>query len=289
MWPLIGLSLLIGSAYLCYRWGWTALGGLIAATGAMALAAGGLVNAPVIIGPVFMGGIGGIVFRRGWSFQFFMLVTSLVVTALFVSAFYYVILVAKVDVIAFMREWLTQYLTNTGTTEAARKELLELMVPTREELLQKIPYGTFYYVLLMAGVGFMVLRMYFRRMVGGLTSVKGLEQFVLDDHVIFVLIGAWAGYLLVDKDAFTTVSTVCYNVGMITVGFYFVQALGIIKFAALGRGMPPYIIPVLVLMIVMTGLDVGQYVILFLAGFGALDIWTDFRKFRKDPNEENGL
>lgn len=286
MWPLIGLALVIGSAYLCYRWGWVALAVLVTSTAGMALATGSVIGSPVIAGPVFIGGIGGIVFRRGWSFQLYILVTSLVVTVLFAGAFYYVILVTKVDVVGFWRDMLAQYLASSGTTEAARKELIDLMVPTHEEMLRKIPYAVFFNVLLMAGIGFMVLRLYFRRMAGGLVSGKGLEHFAMDDHVIFVLIAAWAGYLLVDKDAYATISTVCFNVGMITMGFYFVQALGIIKFAALGRGVPPYVIPAMVFMVVMTGHEVGQYVVMMLGGFGAIDIWTDFRKFRKNGSEK---
>ncbi len=111
-------------------------------------------------------------------------------------------------------------------------------------------------------------------------TIRGLEFFRLNDFAIFVLIAGWAMYLFVDPTLSRIVSAAGFNIGMVTLTLYFVQALGVIKFMILKKGWSGYLLPALLLGVVFTGPPGMVLAIIILSGLGTLDLWADFRKLQ---------
>ncbi len=84
--------------------------------------------------------------------------------------------------------------------------------------------------------------------------------------------------LLVDGQEYPLIYLIALNMGLITALFYLVQAMGVIKFFLMKRNMPRYLLPVMFLFLLLTGLQILPFFLIILAGFGTLDLWADFRK-----------
>ena len=77
------------------------------------------------------------------------------------------------------------------------------------------------------------------------------------------------------------------NIALIASVFYFIQAIGVIKFYILKKGWPTYTLPMMFMMILVLGGGGIVFFSVLLAGFGSLDLWADFRKLNISTIENN--
>jgi hypothetical protein len=135
---------------------------------------------------------------------------------------------------------------------------------------------------------FLVLRMLARKFTNGaITGGKGLEYFRMDDRLIYVLIAGWAAFLMVDKTRFHTLNMAALNTALIFSFLYIVQAMGIIKFFAMKKNIPVWVIPLGALMLISLFAQLLLFFAVMLASLGAIDFWADFRKL-ETPGGANG-
>jgi hypothetical protein len=108
--------------------------------------------------------------------------------------------------------------------------------------------------------------------------MKSLEYFRMNDYLIFLFIGSWAFFLILDSDLATLINIVSLNIALMLSILYAIQALGIAKFFLIRRGLPLFLLPLLVVSLMMLGIPAFTFVAILLTGLGTLDLWADFRK-----------
>ena len=116
-------------------------------------------------------------------------------------------------------------------------------------------------------------------------------MFRLNDYFIFVLIAGLAAFrsqLLIDKSNYSVLYSAGLNIALVAALLYFMQALGVVKFFMIKRGVPGYVLP-----LAAAGMLIHGHVrsrcscLIMLAGVGALDVWADFRKLTPKSKPEN--
>lgn len=267
--------LTVGSAFISHRLQWKA-GPLLAALIVLqALIAGNVESVPLLAVPVSIGGIGGYTFGRGKSFSFFLLSSSLFLTALIAGYLFYLIHVSGVDLFGMLKGQLSAYLAQAGTPEDVTKRLIEDFEASRVML----PFSIFFNSVTLSGLGYLLVKTVCIRWMGA-EPVRGLEFFRLSEYFVFVLIAGLGVFLLVDRKDYPVLNMAGLNLAMSAALLYFVQALGLVKFLLIRRGLPHFILPLGVALIITLG-PVGIFMAVLLAGVGALDIWADFRKLNE--------
>ncbi len=270
---------MIGSAFLYYRHEWKAVplfAGLIVVE---ALIAGSALDLPLLAAPLLVGGIGGYTFKKERSFGFFLLASSLTLTILIGGYFYYMVLASGVDFFGMLKGQLVAYLEKAGISEDVKGRLLEDFEASRG----MVPFSTFFNSVLFSGIGYLMIEQVLTRMAKAV-SVKGLDYFRLNDYFVFALIAGLAVFLLVDRKAYPVLNIAGLNLALTVALLYFIQGLGLIKFFLIKRGLPRFILPMSVVVFLTLG-PVGIFLAVLLAGFGALDIWADFRKMNEKKED----
>ncbi len=272
-----GVMLTVGSAFIAHRLTWKAGPLLAALIVIQALIAGNAESVPLLAVPVTVGGIGGYAFGKGKSFGFFLLASSLSLTVLIAGYLYYLIRVSGVDLFGMLKGQLAAYLTQAGAPEDVAGRLVEDFEASRVML----PFSIFFNSVILSGLGYLLVRPVCIHWMGA-GPVRGLEYFRLNDYFVFVLIAGLAVLLLVDRKDYPVLNMAGLNLAMSAALLYFVQALGLLKFLLIRRGLPRFMLPMGVALIITLG-PVGIFMAVILAGVGTLDIWADFRKL----NEKN--
>ncbi len=285
-----GLMLMMGSAFLYYRLEWKALVICAALTVVTVVLTGQAYGIPLLAAPVLMGCIGGFTFKKGKSLEFFLITASVSLALIFTGVFYYLMLYENVDFIGMLRAEMVKILGATGAPEDIKAELLAEFDGSRNDMIARVPFSAFANSLAMAGIGYTVIRRYFGRMMG-IVPGNGLEMFRLNDYFIFVMIAGLAALvasqLLIDKSGYTVLYSAGLNIALSAALLYFIQALGVVKHVMIRRGVPGYVLPLAVAGMLIMGMWVAMFMLIMLAGVGALDVWADFRKLTPKRGPEN--
>ncbi len=271
------LMLMVGSAYLYYRFEWKALGIFAVLIASAVLVSGRMADLPLVTGPFLLGGVGGYTYKKGKSFEFYILTTSIALSLLVTGFFYYLAYYQNVDFIGMMRGELVKAMKMGGAPADIMQQFLAEFDASRDDMIARVPFSSFLNSLLISALSFLIMgRFLTRTVLAG--AVAGLESFRLNDYFIFVLIGGLAAYLLIDKSEYLILHSAGLNVALIAALLYFVQALGLIKFFLMRRGLPGYFLPLGLTVMLIAGIWMALFMFIMLAGVGALDVWADFRK-----------
>jgi hypothetical protein len=271
-----GLMLMVGSAFMYYRLEWKALLVFAVLIVAVLVATGRSFDAPLMIAPFLLGGIGGYTFKKGKSFGFFLLTTSFPLALLFTGFFYFLMIYQNVDFIGMLRGEMVKFMNAAGAPDDIKGQMLSEFDASRGDMIARVPFSSFLNSVALSGLGYAIIKRFFFR-VERVSAGPGLESFRLNEYFIFVLIAGLAAYLLIDKSDYPVLHSGGLNVALIAALLYFVQALGLIKYLLLKRGLPGYILPLGLSVVLIMGIWIALFLFVFLAGFGALDVWADFR------------
>ncbi|HPC43356.1 MAG TPA: DUF2232 domain-containing protein [Spirochaetota bacterium] len=271
------LMLMVGSAYLYYRLEWMSLVIFVVLIVSMVLISGRVADLPLVVAPFLLGGVGGYTFKNGKSFEFYILTTSIVLSVVVSGFFYYLTFYQNVDFIGLLRVELVRVLEMGGAPADIKRQFMAEFDASRNDILARVPFSSFLNVMVISGIGFLVMGRFLTRTAQA-AAVEGLESFRLNDYFIFALIGGLAAYLLIDKSEYLILHSAGLNIALIAALLYFVQALGLIKFFLIQRGLPGYFLPLGLTVMLLTGIWVALFLFIMLAGLGALDVWADFRK-----------
>jgi hypothetical protein len=121
----------------------------------------------------------------------------------------------------------------------------------------------------------------------GPVKTKGLEFFRLNDYAIFILIGGWLSFLLLDKSEHEILYLAGLNIGLIVSALYLVQALGVVRFLLMKKNKPGHILTLALILTFILSIEVFVFIIILLTGFGTLDLWADFRKLNAESADQN--
>jgi hypothetical protein len=154
-----------------------------------------------------------------------------------------------------------------------------------------VPFMIFVSALMISFAGFSILDLIFKRILKAENSIKGIENFKVNEWLVFVVIFSIA-LIVFDKEGnFYPAKTVGKNILLVMTVVYFIQSLGILKFVLMKKRIPVFIMPLFLLGMAIFSFQVFGFVVMFLAGIGLLDIWADFRKFSpesiKSDKKEN--
>jgi hypothetical protein len=278
--------LMMGSAFLYYRLEWKALV-ICAALPAVTVALTGRVSdMPLMVAPALLGCLGGFTFKRGKSLEFYLVTASVSLAVIFAGVFYYLMLYQNVDFIGMLRAELVNVLEAAGAPEDIRIQFIAEFDGSRDDIIARVPFSAFVNAMAMAAIGYAIIRRFLVRL-AGIIPGNGLEMFRLNDYLIFVLIAGLGVYLLIDKSNYPVIHSAGLNIALGSALLYFVQALGVVKFLMMKRGMPGYILPLAVFGMLIMGMWVAMFLFVILSGVGALDVWADFRKLVKKSGPEN--
>ncbi len=283
----IGLTLIAGSAYLSWRWDWKSLAVFVALIAAAAVSSGSPDDIPMVSMPFVLGGIGGLAFRRGKSTGFYLVTATTILAVLIAGFFYYYVLIEKINFFETQRDVILKMFETAQVPADLRAQWLEVFDASK----YVFPFGIVVNSLVLSSISYIFIKNIFVRFFGART-VTGIEYFRLHDYFIFVLVAGLAVYLLIDTEVHALVHFAGLNTLLIAALFYLVQGLAVIKFLLAKRGVPSYVILLAfagLLFLGITGLWVMLFLMVLIAGLGALDLWADFRKLSKIGGEKTRI
>lgn len=277
---LAGLGLVVGSTLLFFRFSWKALYGLVpAAVAGLLLYRVDPEYYAAFLGALVIGCTAGYSFRGKKSFQFYLVTASLAVTLVFTANYYGLKKFENIDLFAQSRSQFAEYIKSSELPEEKKRELVTRIDSSMEVLRDIVPFSYFLNGLFFAAVSFFVLRHITRRFSGeALEGIRGIELFRLHDYFIFTVIGGWLGFLLIDSAAWHEPYALALNVALVFSMLYVVQAWGIIKFFMLKRGIPLFVLPLALFIMVSLMVEILVFFLIIFASIGAIDFWADFRK-----------
>lgn len=271
------LMLMVGSAYLYHRLEWKALAVFALLIGSVMALTGRVMDLPLVAAPFLLGGVGGYTLKKGKSFEFYLLTTSVALSVLVTGFFYYMAHYQNVDFIGMMRGELVRIMDAGGAPEDIKRQFLAEFDASRGDIMARVPFSSFVNAVVFSGLGYLVMERFLKRM-APVKAGAGLEWFRLNDYFIFVLIAGLAAYLLIDKGEYPVLHSAGLNIALAAALLYFVQALGLIKYFLIQRGLPGYFLPLGLAVMLIAGMWMALFLFIMLAGLGALDVWADFRK-----------
>jgi hypothetical protein len=272
----IGLTVVAGSAYLSWRLEWKSLVIYIALIALSVVSSGSPGDIPMMSIPFVLGGIGGMAFKRGKSTEFYLVTATAILSVLTASFFYYYLLIEKVNFFETQREVISKSFEAAQVPADLRAQWLEVFDASK----YVVPFGIVVNALVLSSIAYIFIKNILVRLFGARLAA-GIEYFRVHDYFIFVLLSGLAVYLLIDTDEFALVHFAGLNILLIAALFYLVQGLAVVRFVLIKRGIPSYIILLTfagLLFLGITGLWAVLFLSVLLAGFGALDLWADFRK-----------
>jgi hypothetical protein len=251
--------------------------------------------------PISAGIAGGICFNKGKDFTFFLNISLVVFVTLFTVEYHSLRLFKGDDIIdngakqilemmEKSKSELSDIVNERKISENEMKKIQEQLDLSISVLKDKkwiqlardmIPFSVFLYGIIIFGFSFLILKKFILREAG--RNVRGLEFYKLNDYLIFIFIFSWAAFILSNSEKFPLFAIVILNVALILSGLYIVQAIGVIKSFVIKKGIPPIVIPIILVTLFTFGLGTIIFTTTFLLGIGTLDIWADFRKL--NPSE----
>ena len=273
--PVIVLLCVLGSSFLSFKWGFKAL--FVQAPLVIAAFVAGyfIENTLFFAIPIFLGSFAGYALKAGKSLQFFVLISAFITSLLYTGNFYYLKEVKNIDVTLTAKQLMIEVINNSDLTGEKKAEMSASLNQAMEITNKIIPFGTFIYSLFFSFLTFFVIKVFLSKQ-KDLSKIQGMELFKVHDYIIFVLIAGIAVTLYFAEHP--VVFIIGLNVVLIATTLYFLQAIGIIGFFLTKKGLPLYIIPIFMVLLLFTGIGVMIFITIMLAGFGALDLWANFRK-----------
>lgn len=274
---LAGLALLAGTAYVSYKIQWWALiPSLVLCAAAFSFSFGGQSTANLIT-PIVIGTGGGLVFRKNAGLDTYVLAVTLILTLFMSGNYYYQLEYKNIDMLEVSRTELARVLEQNSAPEDLRQSMLSDFDSNRETIGHILPFLFFLNALFLSLLAHVGMKVFVARY-GNSESVSGIEKFRLKDFMIVALILGLGAFLLVDRADFPRLYSLGLNVMLVSAVLYAMQALGVIKFMIVKRGLPRYLFPLLLLILIIPGVEVLVFASVLLAGLGTLDFWADFRK-----------
>ncbi len=302
---IAGVILTICSAFIFYKWGWISL--ILYVPAALV---------PVVLGgyegglslytlPLITGTVGGYCFKKSSGLDFFITFSAILFAIVFTTDFYILKNVKGYDLVEIGKSELVQILEQSRgemekvfdqykTPEENRKKLREdfntsLQMIQDSKWIQlardMIPFTSFIYSVMVTGFSFFLMKKIFMKTQG--KDVRSLEFFRLNDYTIFLIIAGWGLFMLLDKTSYPVISVAALNIALAGSVLYIIQALGILKFFIIRKGMPTVLIPLLIFTLLILGPSVIMFSMIILLGIGTLDLWGDFRKL--NPKIERNI
>lgn len=283
---IAGTALLVSATIIFSRW----LSGAIPLILALAIVSAinifsGSESLHIFSAIFIIGASAGYTFNKNKSIQFYLTLTSLVLTAAFSMNYYYLKNYKNIDIISESRDTFTEIVgESSNISEKEKEELFQKIDESLILIREVIPFSYFLNSVFMSLFAFFFLRVLFLRQNPELMEkIAGIENFKIKDQFIFLLIGGWLTVLLIDSGEYNILYTMGLNTALILSIFYVIQAFGIIKYFLVKKGLPTIILPVSIFIILLIGIEYSLFFMIMLSGFGALDFWADFRKL----NEKN--
>jgi len=275
----IGLTVVAGSAYLSWRLEWKSLVIFVALIVLSVISSGNPEGIPMMSIPFVLGGIGGMAFKKGKSTEFYLVTTTAVLSVLITGFFYYYLLIEKVNFFEMQRVLISKSFEAGQVPPDLRAQWLEVFDASK----YVVPFGIVINALVLSSISYIFIKNILVRFFGARLAA-GIEYFRVNDYFIFALLSGLALYLLIDTDEYALVHFAGLNILLIATLFYLVQGLAVVRFLLIKRGIPSYIVVLTfagLLFLGITGLWAVLFLSVLLAGFGALDLWADFRKLSK--------
>lgn len=225
-----------------------------------------------------MGAMAGITFRSGRSVQFFIVASTLSLTLVFTANYFFLKYGRQYDMLKKSRENVVAMVKASEATESEREILLGKVEESFRIVKDIIPFSYFLNSLIFSAFGFWVMRAFFERFSGAAFRGGGIEFFQLKDYFVFALIAGWLVVLLVDKNGYGPLHAAGLNLALIMTVLYLIQSLGIIKHFMLKKGWPTYLVPAVLVLFLLLGVEFFMFFLIILSGVGIIDFWADFRK-----------
>jgi len=238
-----------------------------------------------------IGSITGFAYRSKRSVQFIVLTSVFLVFGIFAADYLYETNYMGAS-LANEAETAVQSFLDSGRIDDKQKaEFAEQYKFVMEIMKDLVPFMIFVSALMISFAGFSILDLIFKRILKAENSIKGIENFKVNEWLVFVVIFSIA-LIVFDKEGnFYPAKTVGKNILLVMTVVYFIQSLGILKFVMMKKRIPVFIMPLFLLGMAIFSFQVFGFVVMFLAGIGLLDIWADFRKFSpesiKSDKKEN--
>ncbi|MBP9022350.1 MAG: DUF2232 domain-containing protein [Spirochaetes bacterium] len=238
-----------------------------------------------------IGSITGFAYRSKRSVQFIVLTSVFLVFGIFAADYLYETNYMGAS-LANEAETAVQSFLDSGRIDDKQKaEFAEQYKFVMEIMKDLVPFMIFVSALMISFAGFSILDLIFKRILKAENSIKGIENFKVNEWLVFVVIFSIA-LIVFDKEGnFYPAKTVGKNILLVMTVVYFIQSLGILKFVLMKKRIPVFIMPLFLLGMAIFIFQVFCFVVMFLAGIGLLDIWADFRKFSpesiKSDKKEN--
>lgn len=254
--------------------------------------------------PLITGSAGGYCFRKSLGLDFFLPVSTIVFAVVFTADYYVLKKVHEYDMIEAGKNSMIQIMEETRSemekvfeeykTPAQNREKLRADMETYISMMKDrkwiqfmrdmLPFAAFLYSLAVAGFSFFLMKKIFMKKQG--ESVKALEYFRLNDYFVFLLIAGWGAFMLLDKTLYPLISIIALNIALAASMLYIIQALGIIKFFLIKKGLRVIILPLTVITLMILGPNVLMFAMIILIGFGTLDMWGDYRKLNPETERK---
>lgn len=255
--------------------------------------------------PLITGTTGGYCFRKSSGLDFFMSVSAALFAILFTADYYVLKEVRGYDMIEAGKNSMIQIMGETRSemekifeeykTPQENRERLRADMETYIGIINDrkwiqfirdmIPFAAFMYSLSVAGFSFLLMKKIFMKNQG--EKVKPLEYFRLNDYIIFLLIAGWGMFMLLDKTHHPVISIIALNIALSASMLYIIQALGIIKFFLVKKGLRVILLPFMIITLMMLGPSILMFAMVILIGIGTLDMWGDYRKL--NPETERNI
>jgi hypothetical protein len=239
----------------------------------------------IYLSPFIIGIIGGLAVRLKKSFLLYIITSSLLMlifssgTALFLKHY------KNIDNFETAKSTMLQMIKESEIPKDSKEQILISFESDIEFIKDKVVFLNFLSILFFSLICYSLIKKFFLR--NDIFEIKGVEYFKLHDYFIFVLIISWGIFLLLSGEGFLNIRIVALNIALISSVFYFIQAIGVIKFYILKKGWPSYILPMMFVMMLMLGGGGILFFSVLLAGFGSLDLWADFRKLNINTIDNN--
>lgn len=277
----IGLILIISSTLLFYRFGWKSIFLLLFPVSLIIIisAQNNSETIPIVLGFFLIGFIAGYCLRYKKSIQFFLILSSLTLTVLFSGNFYFLKINKDIDILGKSKEKIAEIVNSSNITESERRDFTASLDETLDVLRDIIPFAYFLNSIIFSLLFFYFIRVIFKKQLKNYEKeIPGIEFFKLNDYFIFTLILGWLTVLLVDKREYYIIHITGLNIALIFSVFYLIQSIGIVKFFLKKKGLPQFLIPLSLFIILLLGLKIVLFLSIILVGLGAIDFWADFRK-----------
>ncbi len=242
-------------------------------------------EAPFILAPFVIGACAGILFKKGKSFALYIILASSIMGAIASGSHFYMERFQNVNTAALLKEYTVKMIADSKIPAEEKKLMLEEFDSNIELIKNKMPFINFLSYLIFASFCFPLLVHFFAQRKIPL-QIKGIEYFRLNDYFIFVLILNWGTVLFINAEKYAFFHTIAINCALIASVLYFIQAIGVIKFFIIKKGLPQFLIPMLFALMIMLGGGGIVFFSVLLTGFGSLDLWADFRKLNVKKNGE---